>query len=530
MNADTLAEALEDACNRWPERHAVRFAEHQMTYAQLANAIMSLAGAYGQLGVRQGDRIVCQLPNGPEHIVAVAAAWKCAAVHVGADQQLTGPELSELIGLTGAKVLLYAPVDESPDPFLPLRVVQKRHPDICIIVAGDWAVLENCLILSEIMGSVGATDFHDHVPTNNPSPQDPAAIFTTSGTTGKPKTPLGYHGKLCQSWSRLAKELEFRPDDVHLAHLPLAHGFGLMLATAALITGGRLVLLDRFSAEEALQVVDSERVTVLNGSAAHFRLLINCPDRVRHNISSLRIGVGSGASFLPSLIRSIFNDLEMEFLLMYGSSEGVGVVTTNREDMLQGSVGRPARGSVAIVGPDRNPIPRGEIGEIAFSRTAFPVRYWDESDTELLAGARQGETSSGSGWYYSGDLGRLDEEGRLYVVGRLKHQINRGGLKVDPVEVEGALLGCPGVSDAAVIGAPNPVLGETVCACVVPTPEQVPSLEHLRSVLSGTLAPYKLPEELCVLDRIPRTRLGKVNLEDLRAEVMTSSKQRIRNS
>jgi non-ribosomal peptide synthetase component E (peptide arylation enzyme) len=122
-------------------------------------------------------------------------------------------------------------------------------------------------------------------------------------------------------------------------------------------------------------------------------------------------------------------------------------------------------------------------------------------------------------WYYSGDYGRLDEEGRLYVLGRVKHQINRGGLKVDPVEVENALLECPAIADAAVIGVNDNILGELVCACVVPARDEAPSLEQLRSFLGDVLASYKLPEELCVLESIPRTRTGKVDHELLQARI-----------
>lgn len=212
---------------------------------------------------------------------------------------------------------------------------------------------------------------------------------------------------------------------------------------------------------------------------------------------------------------------------MYGSSEGVGVATSDREDMLRGSVGRPAPGSAAIVGPDRAPLPTGETGEIAFSRAVYPVRYWGTGDAgaigDLAAGGAAGEGS----WYFSGDLGRLDAEGRLYVHGRLKHQIDRGGLKVDPVEVENALLGCPGVADAAVLGRPHPILGETICACVVPAAGEVPGLETLRAALAGVLAPSKLPEELRLLEEIPRTRLGKVDLDALRAEAGRADGQRL---
>jgi acyl-CoA synthetase (AMP-forming)/AMP-acid ligase II len=210
-------------------------------------------------------------------------------------------------------------------------------------------------------------------------------------------------------------------------------------------------------------------------------------------------------------------------MFMYGSSEGIGVATTDREDILRGSVGRPAPGSVIIVGPDRTPLASREIGEIAFSREIFPVHYW--TDHGSPAPSQVTEVDGRNAWYYSGDLGRLDDDGRLYVYGRLKHQIDRGGLKVDPVEVEGVLLRCPGVFDAAVIGLPNPVLGETVCACIVPLPGQVPSLEKIRLVLGHDLAPYKLPEELCVLEQIPRTQLGKVDVGRLRADLTSMARQ-----
>jgi non-ribosomal peptide synthetase component E (peptide arylation enzyme) len=192
-------------------------------------------------------------------------------------------------------------------------------------------------------------------------------------------------------------------------------------------------------------------------------------------------------------------------MFMYGSSEGVGVATTDPDDILRGSVGRPPTGAVVIVGPDRTALAVGEIGEVAFSRKIYPVRYW-------------GSVASADDWYFSGDLGRFDAEGRLYIHGRLKHQIDRGGLKVDPVEVENALIRCTGITDAAVIGLPHSIFGEVVCACVVPESGAELTLECLRTILSGKLASYKLPEQLCVLDEIPRTPVGKVDLKRLRTD------------
>jgi acyl-coenzyme A synthetase/AMP-(fatty) acid ligase len=198
----------------------------------------------------------------------------------------------------------------------------------------------------------------------------------------------------------------------------------------------------------------------------------------------------------------------------------------DREDMLLGAVGRPAPGSVAIVDEERRPVPPGQAGEIAFSRAVFPVRYWGEAGQAGAALERLGASADEAGWYHSGDRGRFDEEGRLYVLGRVAHQINRGGLKIDPVEVESALRRCPDVADAAVIGLPNAVVGETVCACVVPKPGTSPELEPLRSLLGQVLATYKLPEELAVREDLPRTQVGKLDLERLRTEVMAGARQR----
>src|SRR5262249_4163815 len=147
------------------------------------------------------------------------------------------------------------------------------------------------------------------------------------------------------------------------------------------------------------------------------------------------------------------------------------------------------------------PAATGEVGEIAFDRSVYPVRYWRDADSSGIDDK----------WYRSGDFGRIDDAGRLYVLGRVKHVINRGGLKIDPVEVESALQSLPEVDDAAVIGLPNPVLGEKVCACVVPAEGAVLTLHRLREALATELTSYKLPEELYVLEQIPRSRIGKVD-------------------
>jgi acyl-CoA synthetase (AMP-forming)/AMP-acid ligase II len=511
-NERTLAAALTDAARRWPGRPAIQFGDWMTTYAGLEDLVVRLAAAYRGLGVRRGDRVVCQVGNRPEHLVAAATAWACAAIHVAADHKLPGPELSGYLHRTDAKALLYAPIANAADPYEPLRIVQKQYPEVRVIVVGGDP-LPGTMAFQDLIDAPLAA--HSAWP-NPPTAEDPAAIFTTSGTTGSPKMPMGYHGKLHRSWTRLGEELGFGPEDVHLGYLPLAHGLGLMLMTAALMKGSKLVLLERFSAAAVLPLIERQRATVLHGSPTHFRLLLDRLDGEPCDIGSLRIGVGSGAAFTPALLRWIFERMDMDLLLMYGASEGVGVGTTNRAEMLGGSVGRPVSGSVAIVNEAAEPLPPGRVGEIAFSRAVSPVRYWEAPHDGAPAGPAPEQAT---GWYHSGDLGRLDGDGRLYVLGRVRDQINRGGLKVDPLEVEEALLRRPEVADAAVLGMANPMLGEVVCACVVPVTGRAVSLPALRDGLARELAEYKLPEELRIFRRIPRTGLGKVNGEVLRAEI-----------
>jgi acyl-CoA synthetase (AMP-forming)/AMP-acid ligase II len=500
----TLIEALETAWNREPDRPALVSGDQKVTYGEFGRAVLHLGSAYRRLGIGAGDRVVCALSNRPEQFIAMGAAWTCGAIHVGVDYQSTPAELARIVELTQASALLLERPEEA-------GTVRLR------LFHGGVASCDE-IGLSDALHS---TPRPDGLAALSPSSaEDAAFIFVSSGTTGKPKGALGYQGNLCERWQRLGRWLRFRPEDVHLAQLPLSHGFGLMMAMAALMQGGCLVLMNDFSAERALEAITTRGITILNGAPTHFKLILERLDRERHDTRSLRFSVGTAAMFPPSLIRAIWSELGVDFMLMYGSSEAVGVATTDREDMLLGAVGKPAPGSVAIVDPARQELPTGDVGEIAFSRKAFPVRYYTGA-----GGNSAGEGNISEGWYYSGDLGRLDEQGRLYVVGRLKHQIDRGGLKVDPVEVECALMQCAGVSDAAVIGVPNPMLGEAVRACVVPAPGYVPSLVKLRELLARELAPYKLPEELCILDRIPRTQIGKVDLNRLRSQAAGTVEQ-----
>ncbi len=503
---EALAPSLDTACRRWSGRPAITFAGHTITYGQLGRHLGALAHAYRRLGIGPGDRVLCQLPNRPEHVIAMHAAWANGAIHVGADHDLTGPELSWLVGWTGAAALIFQPRPDDPDPFGPVQAVRAAHPDIGIILhrpgpdgGGHADTLADLL-----------TEGDEAPPPAPPllGRDETALLLLTSGTTGKPK---GVPETLPHCWAKMqffADAFGPTPDDVHLLYLPMAHVFGLRLALIPLLTGGRLVLLDRFSPEHALRLVAEEGVTVLPGMPTHFTLMLARLDPDRHAVGSVRWAISAATSLPRPLGEGIYEQLGTELLYVYGCSEGFTTQTTDRAEILDGSVGKMVfrgppgtapDGRVAILDPETGTrLPPGQVGEIAFG-AARPVRYWRAPEV------------AGDGWYHTGDLGRIDPDGRLFVLGRLKELVNRGGLKVAPTEVETAVARHPDVADAAVVATPDPVLSEATCACIVPTGAAAPGLAELRSFLAPSLARHKLPDELCVVEHIPRTNIGKVD-------------------
>lgn len=503
-----LAPSLQAACRRWAERPALTFAGTTLTYAELGAGVARLAAGYRRLGVRPGDRILCQLPNSPAHLMAVNAAWAVGAVHVGVDNDLTGPELGWLAERTAAAALLFAPHPDAAEPLAPVAGVRAASPSTRVVLDGAGADHDLASLLA------GPTELGDWAPPHGPD--DTAHLLLTSGTTGRPKAIME---TLPACWAKMQFFVDaFRPgpDDVHLLYLPMSHVFGMRLAMLALLTGGRLVLAERFSPGAALRLVGEEAVTVLPGMPAHFTLLLDALDRDRPPVGSLRWAISAASNLPRPLAERIYDRLGVELLYVYGCSENFTITTTDREEILRGSVGRrvfagppgtPPDGRVAVLDPGgTTPRPPGTVGEIAFG-AAGPVRYWRDADAAV------------DGWYRTGDLGRIDADDSVYVLGRLKELINRGGLHVSPSEVETALRLHPAVSDSAVVATPDDVVGEAICACVVPADATPPSLAELRDFLAPVLARHKLPDELCLVDAIPRTKIGKVDRPALRAAV-----------
>lgn len=517
MSAAALAPSLQGACARWGSRPALTHGGRTLTYAELWERVLALSAAYRSLGIRRGDRVVCQLPVCPEHVIAAAAAWASGAIHVGAHRDLTGMELAALVERTQAAAVVHQPPPGLAEPLAPLETVRAAHPSV-VAIAHEQRAPTGAHSLSELLAY--------STPAPPSTPDDVALLLLTSGTTGRPKAVMETLPALWAKMQFFADALSPGPDDVHLMYLPINHVFGLKLTLMALASGGRVVLLDRYSPRVALRLADEHRVTILPATPTHLTLLLGNLDGRR--LPALRWIASAAAPLPPALAEEAYDRLGVELMQVYGCSEGFLTLTTDPEDIRRGTAGRtvfrgppgsPPTGSVAILDPQGpRSLSPGQVGEIAYG-TRRPVRFWGEPPAGI------------DGWYRTGDLGWLDPDGRLAVSGRLKEVVNRGGLKVPCAELETALAGHPGVAECAVVPTPDAVLGEAICACVVST-DRSPTLAEVRASLAGRLARHKLPDELCVLDALPRSALGKLDRPALTALVVTADlpRERLRSA
>lgn len=523
-SAAPLCATVEAACRQWAPRPAVTFHEATWTYGELWQRVQALAAFYRRLGVGRGDRILCSLRNCPEQLVAMAAAWARGAAHVGCDHDLTGGDLARLACRLDAAALLFQPRPHTggdqagdADPLAPLDPVVAARPDLPVVVHGADAGAHHAL--AGLLAGDGAGEVE------LAGALEPAMVFLTSGTTGDPKAVVEPRAAHWAKMQFFADALAADAGDVQVLSLPMSHVFGSRLAMLTLLRGGRLVLADRFSPAGVLALTTAEQATVLPAVPAQLQLLADAYDPARHDLSRLRWVISAAANLPRPLAEWVYATLGADMMYVFGCSEGFTMRTTEPADILAGSVGStvyrgpagtPPNGAVRIADPaDGAPLPAGEVGELCFGADV-PVPYWDQPGV------------AADGWYHTGDLAYRDTHGRVFLVGRLKELINRGGLHVAPAEVETAVAAHPAVADACVVGAPDAVLGEAVCACVVPAAGEPPDLAGLCAFLDGRLARHKLPDELCVVAHIARTELGKVDRPAMRAHLTDSDVARER--
>jgi len=494
------------------------------TYREALEDATDLAAALSGLGIEPGDRIAVDLPNWPEAVIVTLAAAELGAVVVPLNPGYTSRELQFMLRNSEATVAV-TPEQHGETDYLQLfesLLVELPALQYLVTVGEEDLWYDDRIFQFEDLLSSGRGRSWTPAET---APDERFAILYTPGTTGKPKGVVLSHGNLVRTARRTAEALSLEPGDRTLCSVPLFHifGFGAALFTV-LCSGSSLVLQERFEPGEALELMERHRVTVFHGVPTMFVMALRQPGLEERNLTALRTGIVAGAPVDEALIRRAREGMASDLEIAYGLTETSPTVSITRpsddEERRSTTVGRPLEGvEVRVLDDDGEALPPGETGELGVRGYNVMLGYFRQP----------GETASsftGDGFFRTGDLAIEDEDGYLRVVGRKSDVILRGGYNVHPREVEDHLRSHPAVLDAVVVGVPEEVLGELVCACVHTVEGAIVSEEELREYCESALADYKVPDLVRFFDELPRTPGGKARRRALARTVRQEETER----
>jgi long-chain acyl-CoA synthetase len=489
-----LAWLGEESVERFGEHPALAFEGRVFTNVDQQHAANRFAHALRRLGVDIGDRVAVLLPNCPEVLQAYAGILKAGGVIVPIIFLLAPEEVRRILDHAEARVLV-----TSPD----LAWKAEGWTGTVVPVGGD----------PEAPGAYAVLVARepDTFPTVEREDRDLAVILYTSGTTGRPKGVALSHGNLAANARATASLYELDRTAWSLAVLPLSHSYGLTVMNAGALLGTRSVLLRWFDAALVLETIQRDHVQQMSGVPTMYVQLLHHPGAERFDTSSMRVW-GSGAAPLPvEIVEPFERRFGGRLLEGYGLTETAPVVSAHRLSGVRkvGSVGQPIPDvEVRILDDADRALGPGEVGEVAVRGPNVMLGYYrmPEETAQVLRG----------GWLRTGDMGRLDPDGFLYLVERKKDLIIRGGLNVYPREVEEVLYAHPAVAEAAVVGRPDAVMGEEVLAHVVLRPAASATSGELIAFCETRLARFKCPREVRFADALPKSPVGKVLKSRLR--------------
>ena len=471
------------------EHAAVRMDDLVLTYSQLRDTAGRAASLLASLGVMPGDRVGVMLPNVPAFPIAFYGALGAGATVVPMNPLLKDREVAYYLGDSGAKVLFAwheAAVEAAKGAAgTGVQVLQVDEPDMGALLVG----LTPAAATAEQAGD------------------DDAVILYTSGTTGRPKGAELTHANLTRNTELTARTmLNAGPDDVVMGCLPLFHVFGLTCGlNAAIAAGGILTLLPRFDAGKALEIIGRDRVTIFEGVPTMYAAMLHHRAHASADTSSLRTCISGGAAMPVEIMRGFEQTFGCMILEAYGLSETSPVASFNHPDRVRkpGSIGTPMEGvEMRVVDGGGASRPVGEVGEIAIRGHNVMTGYWrkPEATAEAIP----------DGWFRTGDLAQVDEDGYFFIVGRIKDLIIRGGYNVYPREIEEALHEHQAVAEVAVIGIPHVDLGEEVGAAVQLKPGATATPAELRAFARERVAAYKYPRHVWFVRELPKGPTGKI--------------------
>jgi len=515
---------LEETAAKYPERTALILMGKKISFRQLKEQVDRLATALGRLGVKPGDRVAFMLPNSPQMVISVYATFRLGAVGVGVNPLYTERELAHQLHDSGAETIIFLDLmgkkvvnvaDRTPLKTLIVTGIQDYLPFPLSVLApfqmkkaGQW------VDLPKDRGIIRFTELMRNTPADPPrvevGPDDLAVLQYTGGTTGLSKGAMLTHRNLVANVTQLIEIVKVKSregEETFLCVLPYFHSFGMTTCmNCAIAFGATQVLIPRFDIKMILQSISKYKVTFFPGTPTMYIAVLQQPDLRKYDITSLKQCI-SGAAPLPLEVQTNFQRQSGAPLTEgYGLSECSPVTHCNPFDApADGSIGFPVSDVECRIVDAENPdveMPVGEVGEMAIRGPQVMKGYWNrpEENREVLR----------DGWLLTGDMARMDDNGKFYLVERKKDLIIAGGYNIYPREVEEVLYEHPKVLEAAVVGVPHERKGEAVKAFIVLKTGQPATGEEIIEFCRQRLAPYKVPRFVEFRAELPKTLVGKI--------------------
>ena len=523
----TIGDYLDDIAARFPDREAlvVRHQGIRWTWGEYLCEIERLARGLLALGIRPGDRVGIWAPNCYEWCLTQFATAKIGAILVCVNPAYRVFELEYALNRSGCRAIVAAERFKSSRyldmlsrlaPELadcePGRLRSARLPHLEMVIRMGEETTPGMLNFADVC-RMGADRERTrlHEVQKGLSPRDVINIQFTSGTTGNPKGAALTHYNILNNANQVAAGMRLTEHDRLCIPVPMYHCFGMVLGKLACVTRGAAAVFpgDAFEAGAVLETVEAERCTALHGVPTMFIAELEHPDFGRYDLSSLRTGIMAGALCPVEVMKNVMSRMNMaEVLIAYGQTECSPVNhMTLADDPLEKRVETVGRAGphleVKIVDEEGRTVPIGTAGDICARGYAVMKGYWEDPE-------RTAETIDTEGWLHSGDLGVMDEDGYVAVVGRLKDMIIRGGENIYPREIEEFLFTHPKIQDAKVIGVHDEKFGEEVCVWVRLKEGEQMSEDEIRAFCKDRIAYFKVPRYIRLVDDFPMTVTGKV--------------------
>jgi acyl-CoA synthetase (AMP-forming)/AMP-acid ligase II len=516
----SILEYFKDSVKATPNNIALSFYGYDMTYQELEQAIGRLAGGLTSLGVEKGCRVALFMQNCPQFVISYFGALQAGAIVVSLNPMFKHAELEYEISDSGAETLLaldylYPEVRRAGDKI--------KLKNVILTSLRDYLPEKSSLPLPPEMEQPRGVfpEAVDFIELLRKSPAEPASKITnlkrdiallqyTGGTSGLPKGAIISHYTLAHNAAAVPLWFDYTNDDVHAGAMPFFHVAGMIHSMcAALVSGGRLVVLSRFLPEVLAKAIEQYRCTVLNAITTMFTAIIDWPEIGQYNLSSLRIVWEGGAPMLAATEARLKQVVPQAFV---GEGYGLTETATGGANTLipyrkPGYIGLPFISTeirVVDLATGLQEVEPGEEGEVIIKGPCVMKGYWNKPEA-----TRQ---QLRKGWLYTGDIGKMDEEGNVAIVGRKKELIKCSGFSVFPDDVEDLLYKHPAIAEASVIGIPDPYRGETPKAFVVLKPEYQGKMGEAEILewAKDNMAPYKRPRVVELRDALPKSGAGKI--------------------